>query len=148
MSIDNYILEEVEKCKDIIQLVDFDPKVNLPGTVTPGTVLNFYDDNTLFHAAYNKQLISAALYFDEKDVPIRKLVDLFFDETKKRELSLDKAKPLPHISWSHMFYRPVIIKTNIPARLICTWQYMYAANAITLDTIISNKTWREEKGLL
>ena len=43
------ILRKIMRHKDIIQLVPYDPKVNLPGTVTPGTVLNF----EVFNNNYN-----------------------------------------------------------------------------------------------
>lgn len=146
------ILKVIERNKDIISLIPYDPKVNLPDTITPNTVLKFFENEECIQwDSYNKHLLNAGLYYDHNDPPIKELIESFLNEVKSREYELFKAKPLPHIPSSFIFYRPVKIFYNgytFPARLISSWSHSHQAFYITLDTVIPIKTWREEKSML
>lgn len=144
---DDTILEEVARHKDIIQLIPYDPKVNFPNTVTPGTVLNFeiFNNNYNYkeYSLYNDQLVSTAIFFDQQNVPLIELINNFIENIKIRNLELRFARPLPHFNYSRIFYRPVRIN-DCPARLICGYDYQYQNWKMTLDTIIPTKTWRDD----
>jgi hypothetical protein len=142
--IEEAILKEVDRLKDIIKLVPYDLKVNFPNMVTPGTILNFYDDDhIILRKVYDKQLASVAIFFNQLDIPLIELIDNFLDEVKKRELDLKYAKPLPHLDYSFVFYRPVLIN-HCPARLICSYDLCNQGWRLSLDTIIPGRTWRDD----
>ncbi len=144
------IEQTIEDHKELIQLVPYDPKVNFPDTVTRDSVFKFYEnDQYIEWDQYDKHIGIVCLFDDDnKNIPIVKLVENFLFEAKIRNLDLSKAKPLPHLNWSHVFYSPVLIKKIIPVRLIISYSIRDQANLMSLDTIISTKSWREEKGLL
>jgi hypothetical protein len=141
------ILQAIMRHKDIVQLVPYDPKVNLPGTVTPGTVLIFelFNNNYNYkeYSLYNDQLVSTAIFFDQQNIPLIELIDNFIENIKIRSLELKFARPLPHINYPHLFYRPVLIN-ECPARLICGYDMQYQNSRMTLDTIMPSKTWRND----